>query len=980
MPKTEFLQRRTNHCRGCPLYKTKGVQTCHVPTELVIHDPKKPVTKIFVGEAPGEDEDAQGRPFVGRTGSLFRKVAFKIQEAMDKKENFAIANMVRCRPSDKDGKNRQPTNDERNHCKQYLIEDINRIKPDLVVGMGGIAVGGFIDGFRSVASIRGVPQRVKNDIDGYDIKLFPTYHPSAVARNPYLLSYYREDLHRAFDKHRMDKWSKKGKVKTLDTVELVRKFVKYLQKGLKPDDIVAFDVESKEGLNRVSNSLTSISFAITGKKGFVIPLDHPKAPWSPEEYKEVKKLLRSLFKDEVSFGHWAAHNAKFDMQQVHLMFGVWIQNAPVIDTMFIMFLLDENRLTLKKQLGSCYGLKQLVYEYMGFDHYADEIFDKGEDGGAMGLYRLSLKSRRYYRKFLDYNAMDSYVTRRLIDYAKFRAGDYSKKMMRLAKKLGSKASFMFANAEYNGFAVDVEQLSRLKGKHSPIDQAMEKIEEWFKNFKPAQRVNKKLAQVQSGSMNPLFGMPWVFNLRKKDHQLKLFIHELGLAPVSEGKDGVPSIDKEFIREYAASIPDDIKSEEDIQKYLDNQEPAAQALYYFGEHTGLYKLKTSYLDSVSWFVKHSPECKDGRVRSSFGMTDVVTGRTNSKDPNLQQVPKGDSEYKRAIKNLYMAGPGRVLVSADYTQGEVYLLAQVAKDKDFAKLLWKMREIRQNYFKHQTEEWGKRVKEECDIHRQTAAMMYGLAVSKVSKKERQSAKSIVFGLVYGQHVRTLAANLGITEEEAQKLVDKFFSKFPASYRWLKEIEKFAEVHHFVESPTHRRRRFPQLMSGDDTEKNRALRQARNSPIQSLLSDFTLYSAARLQELINKYHLDWKIVDVVHDAIVADIPFNQVRQYAMMTESIMTDTKQFAKDFHIKMLVPMAVDFEFGTHYGELEEWGIGEKSMESILERVEKKWTSKGYPIKHTRQIKLWDEKGRTTKDYIKYVQAANEKMHKHKKAA
>lgn len=980
-----YLERRTDKCKGCPLFKDRRHKCTHIPTEVHIQKKGQPIKALFLGEAPGEEEDAQCRNFIGRSGTLFRKI---LKQYIKEDENYAIMNVVRCRPvSSVDGRfeNRQPSREERRSCLGYTLRDLKKLKPEIVVAMGGQAAGAFIDKFKSVADIRGTVVKVENPLEGYKFDLLPTYHPAFVLREPYRLSYYREDIARSLGRGVSSKWGKKGKVKTLDTVELVEKFVHHLQTKLSHKDVVALDVETTNELDRVTNSISCISFAWNGKKGFVIPLDHKKSPWSPKEFKRVKELLRELFSNPVSFGYWLAHNAFAELQQIFLFLGVWLRNVPVLDSMFMRYLLDENRLTLKNET-SCYGLKHIVREDMGFTHYPKEMYSTKHDAKGEAIKKMK------YRELLDYNAMDSYVTRREYSWIKQQAGDYWPQLFTLAKYIGARGIYMFARTEMNGFKADVENLAKLQGKNSAIDQAMEKIEEWFKNFKPAQKVNARLANVQSGNMSPLFGMPWVFDLNNKDCKVELFVRELGLEPMAFGapkkndpkQRPVPSIDKEFINHYKPDVPGDLKTDEEIENFLKGCTPAEQAVYKYAEWTGLYKLKTSYIKSIAGFLKESNECRDGRIRARFGLTNTVTGRPASHDPNLQQVPKGDNPYKKAIKNIFSVEPPNILVSTDYTQGEVYLLAQVAQDKQFAKLLWNMSKIRLRYYIEQTPELAKQVKEECDVHRQTASLMFGVPIGEVTKQQRQSAKGIVFGLVYGQSTNTLAKNLGIDVKEAEKLVEKFFSKFPHSRKWLTEIENYAKAHHYAASPLGRRRRLPMLMSGDEAERARGLRQARNSPIQSFLSDLCIFAASELQAFIDKYHLPWKIVDVVHDAIISEVPFSHAHQYAVVAEKIMTNVamRKLEKHFKFKFIVPMAVEFEFGTHYGSMEEWGVGENDMPFVLKRIRAKWKEKGYRIakRDRNPICFFDDDLKPNEDYYEWRKHEKRKERKAKKAA
>ena len=167
------LPRRTDRCSGCPLEGTSK-KSKHVPTEVIrVLEDSRDIDVLFVGEAPGAEEEARCRPFIGKSGKFVRTYIEKYA-----KTNYAIANCCRCRPTDSKGGNRPPTPEERNHCVKYLWEDIQRLKPKKIVALGGVAAGAFIDGFRSVAAIRGQEIPIRTPL-GFRSTLFPTYHPAA---------------------------------------------------------------------------------------------------------------------------------------------------------------------------------------------------------------------------------------------------------------------------------------------------------------------------------------------------------------------------------------------------------------------------------------------------------------------------------------------------------------------------------------------------------------------------------------------------------------------------------------------------------------------------------------------------------------------------------------------------------------------------------------------------------------------------------
>lgn len=910
---TKFLERRTDYCKGCPLEGTPN-RSKHIPTEIVKLTDEPGIEVLFIGEAPGENEAVECRPFIGKSGKYVRNVINKYANA-----NYAIGNAARCRPTDEDGNNRAPTPEERAHCIRYTLDHIHKLKPKKIVCLGGVATGAFIDGFRSVASIRGQEIAWKSP-KGFETVILPTYHPAA--RDMYQLSFVPKDIKKAFKKRgeKDRKWDDPGKEVVLDDLHKIKKLLKHIHEDLPDNAIVAVDVETLNGVNRIDNRCISIAFSWDGVKGYSFPLDHPKAPWTPKELKTLKKWLRRLFTKSPSFRFWEGHNSKFEIQQLHTYLGIWARNRPWLDTMLEAFLNDENRLTMKKQM-SPFSLKQLSAEKLGLP-YEDEVVLAARERGE--LWKLP------WKKVCKYNAEDAWKTRRLHDREREDAGDYWDTILKISEHIYSPALFMFARAEKSGFRIDIDHLYELQSPNSPLIKAMKEIDETFRKDEDVIAVNKKLANRESGGLKPLFGVPWVFSPDKKAHLIELFVKRLKLEPLKYSeKTEEPSLDTAYYENYA--------SESILAKKM-------------AERQEIKKLLTSYLDQIRNFLENDPECEDGRVRPQFRLDTVVTGRTSCQEPNLQQIPKGESsDYAKATKNLFTVDPGNVLISGDLKQGEVILMAQTTGDKLFAKAIWRMQKIADEYWVNPSPELKLILDTECDTHRQSAAILYGVDVKDVTKEQRNHAKAIVtFGIIYGKHIKTIAQDLGVTEKEAQKIQDKFFAKFLQSKKGLLALEKMAMSYGFVESTIGRRRRLPQALSPNQGEANRALRQARNSPIQSLLSDYTLFQAGRLNEYILNHGLNWRIVDVVHDAILTEVPFADAKRYVKVARRIMTDTAAFEKAFSIKMIVPMLVDFDAGISYGNLsgvESWCKGDKSLKMALKKAKKAWKEKGYDVEN-----------------------------------
>ena len=288
-------------------------------------------------------------------------------------------------------------------------------------------------------------------------------------------------------------------------------------------------------------------------------------------------------------------------------------------------------------------------------------------------------------------------------------------------------------------------------------------------------------------------------------------------------------------------------------------------------------------------------------------------------------------RKAVKNMYCVMHGRLLVQMDVAQSEVRWAVNLANDRAYAQVFWNMEKVKAEYLANPTPENKQRVDFECDVHRQTAALMHRIPIEAVTSLQRQGAKRIVFGLLFGQHVTTLAKNLGVEVEEAQKLLDTFFAQFPDVHKWLLMAEKIAETKGFVDSPMGRRRHLAwAYASGDRKLIAQAQRKARNSPIQVISSDYNLLAGIRLQEYIETHNKDWKIVNLVHDSIIADIPYIQeeMLEYIAVAEKIFLDTSYLEQCFGVKMVVPLAVDFDIGFKYGNCKKYDRSAPALSEI----------------------------------------------------
>jgi DNA polymerase I len=261
-----------------------------------------------------------------------------------------------------------------------------------------------------------------------------------------------------------------------------------------------------------------------------------------------------------------------------------------------------------------------------------------------------------------------------------------------------------------------------------------------------------------------------------------------------------------------------------------------------EYRELTKLKSTYVDALPGYIR----ADTGRVHTSFNQTGAATGRLSSSDPNLQNIPvrtKRGGEIRRA----FIAPPGRLLLTADYSQVELRLLAHLSGDPAFVAAF---------------QRGG-------DIHRQTAAVIFGVPETSVTGEMRARAKTINFATIYGQGAMALSRQLGITLEEAKSFIKQYFERFAGVRAWLDKTVEEARQKGFVETLFGRRRYIPELRDRNFSIRSFGERTATNSPLQGSAADLIKIAMIRIHAALQQEGFGAKMVLQVHDELVFEIP---------------------------------------------------------------------------------------------------------------
>lgn len=300
-----------------------------------------------------------------------------------------------------------------------------------------------------------------------------------------------------------------------------------------------------------------------------------------------------------------------------------------------------------------------------------------------------------------------------------------------------------------------------------------------------------------------------------------------------------------------------------------------------EHRTLTKLKSTYVDALPTMV--NPQT--GRVHTNYNQIGISTGRLSSSDPNLQNIPIR-TEQGREIRRAFVAESGCKLISADYSQVELRILAHVAEDPGLLAA-----------FAHNE-----------DVHAVTAATVLGIPRAEVTKEQRRIAKTVNFGLAYGQSAFGLAQSAGISQTEAREFINTYFEKYPGLKRYIDDTKRLALEQGYLTTLLGRRRDFSNLARLTGAQRSAVEREAINMPIQGTAADIMKIAMIRLHEALRRQKLRSRLLLQVHDELVLEAPEDEVETAAHLTRQVMGDA--------FKLKVPLQVEVEVGQNWLEME----------------------------------------------------------------
>ena len=354
----------------------------------------------------------------------------------------------------------------------------------------------------------------------------------------------------------------------------------------------------------------------------------------------------------------------------------------------------------------------------------------------------------------------------------------------------------------------------------------------------------------------LAGQP--FNLGSPKQIGEILFGKLGLPVKKKTASGSPSTDEEVLQELSADYP-----------------LPAKLL----EHRGLAKLKGTYTDKLPLMVNPAT----GRVHTNYAQAVAVTGRLASNEPNLQNIPIRTPEGRR-VREAFIAPPGHRILSADYSQIELRIMAHISEDPGLLRAF----------------------AEGQDVHRATASEVFGVPLAEVSSEQRRYAKVINFGLIYGMGAFGLASNLGIEQKAARDYIERYFARFAGVKRYMDETRAWARQKGYVETLFGRRIVLPEINGGNGPRRTGAERQAINAPMQGTAADLIKLAMVAVQDALDAPGRTTRMIMQVHDELVLEVPEAELDWARTAIPALMAGVAQ--------LKVPLLAEVGVGANWDE------------------------------------------------------------------
>jgi len=835
---------------------------------------------LFVGEAPGGEEDEEGYPFCGKAGKIMRE---SIEDIGIDIQKCRFTNVVRCRPPDNDLKKFPKAID---HCRPHILREIRSCRPKIVVLVGNSAL-------QSILNKRGILKLHNEVIDAGWVKYVCMFHPAYLLRNDL------PSTHRQFKEAlKTVKFLATGKMaeqksKRKHTIILDKKMAYEFRDMLVKQEYLATDIEAStlSPFARKKQPMVGVvGFAWSSHDACAFPVRVREGLKNCSLSLDLSlEIIKDIYEQKsVKFLTW---HGKYDFGYPMVLYDIWMGGklaklTSYFDGMLGSYALDER--------GGFHGLKDWALQVGmgGYDlkvkqYQRDHKETNPEYGGDMLLIPADI--------LYPYNMDDCICTWRAC-FKQFkllkRENLFKMPTMFPIRQVSWMAGFM----EINGIQVDQKQNEKLQKdfsvkiekydsrlrrydevKQLQEEQDMEQMREIYKRVKAYKRpvANVKEKVLELFKKEPV-------NLNSPENKRRLIFGIIGCEHERmTRKSGEQSAERWVLEELLTKY-----------KYPILRDMIERSMY--------SSYKSKYVDPIKDWIG-----SDGRVHSSVMPHGTKTGRLSSRDPNLFNLPaRGDPEMVKAILTQFCArNENHYIVKQDSKQIELRLVADRSGDEAMIAEF--------NAYK--------------DPHAMAAMAAYGYEeeewrkLSEHKRKElRSNAKNAVsFGLVYGRHAKALAGDFGWSIERGEDFKEKYFTKYHGIREYLEKEEERILEQLYSTSSFHRRRRVPEAASEEFGTRGGAVREGINAPIQGDASDINILAAYRLERWLRRNEMKSRVILYVYDAVYVDTYYKEMEIVVPKLHEFMTDRKFLKEMAGWDLRVPLDTDCSIGPNAGQTEE---------------------------------------------------------------
>ena len=612
----------------------------------------------------------------------------------------------------------------------------------------------------------------------------------------------------------------KGEYRCANSESMINLMIQLIKK----EGAFSFDTETSS-LSPFESELVGISISTQPGTGWYIPIAHEEGENISES---ALQFVKDIFKDP--FIEKIAHNANFDIS-------VLVNNNFEINNLNFDTMIAANLLSKRST-----GLKKLCLDIIQEEMTPiEDLIGKGKD--QISFKNVSIE------KAVDYSCADADVTLRLKNI--FEKDLDESGLMKVMNEIEIPLAIVLVDLQKNGVFVNKEPLHNFSKE---LNEEIKDLEKKAKEIIGIDEINlgstQQLAEVLTKEMK----VPEKGWLRKTK------------------KTGKHSTDESNLREILTKQ----KEPENKDLVHPGTEDLVNIILKLREQS---KLKNTYTDPIPNMVNNNT----GRLHAYFNQAGTATGRLSSSEPNLQNIPV-KTENRNQIRKAFEAQEGYVLMSADYSQIELRILAHISEEPSLLKAF---------------------INNE-DIHDATAKTIY--QTENVSKEQRRVAKILNFGVIYGLSPDGVSRQTDLTRIQGKEFIDLYFSKYPEIKRYIDEVIQSAKKNKFVETLTRRRRLIPEINSNNWRDRASAERMAINMPIQGSAADVIKIAMINISKIIKEKNIASKMIIQVHDELIFEVPQEEI----LIMENLLSEIMPQA--LHLK--VPLSIDISYGKTWGDLK----------------------------------------------------------------